>query len=236
VVDEVLAVGDAQFQKKCLGKMGEVGREGRTVLFVSHHMPSIQRLCIQSILLKNGHLQTIGRTENIVASYLSNAPSISSSEDLTYLPKSRRHGNGLARFIRIDLFALDGRSTNEISHGEPFTIRLQIKVEKMLEAVLFGFSFVAADGTEIMGSTARDCGITDRLETGIQTFSCKVDPMILNPGRYYIRAAIFRKNEVFDHIDELIAFDVLNVAHNLLLSPVDHLVGMVYVPFEWRHD
>ena len=71
LVDEVLAVGDAEFQKKCLGKMGEIAEGGRTVLFVSHNMNAVQKLCIRSILLNNGKIQNIGETNDILDEYLS---------------------------------------------------------------------------------------------------------------------------------------------------------------------
>src|SRR5438477_3907488 len=70
IVDEVLAVGDAEFQKKCLGKMQDVSKGGRTVLFVSHNMDTVSRLCSSAILMKNGALKSIGATHKVVSEYL----------------------------------------------------------------------------------------------------------------------------------------------------------------------
>ena len=235
VVDEVLAVGDAQFQKKCIGKMAEVGKEGRTVLFVSHHMPSIQRLCSQAILLANGCIQALGETETIVTSYLSSAALVvSSSADLTCLPKNRRRGNGAARFTQIDLFNSKGQRTHELRQSEPMIVRIEIEAEKRIDQVLFGFSFISADGIEIMGTTAHDGGGPNSLDGGKQIFDCEIRPMILCPGRYFIRAAIFTRNELFDHIDELISFEVVSAAYVLSSVPENHMVGYVYVPYKWH--
>ena len=237
IVDEVLAVGDAQFQKKCLGKMQSVAAtEGRTILFVSHHMPSIQRLCSRVILLANGGIQLTGPTEMVIPSYLANAASLGNSADLSVLPPASRRGNGLARFTRIELFASDRRAAQEIRQGEPMTVRLHIHANIAVDQVMFGFSFVAADGVEIMGTTAHDDGMPSHLDAGSHIFHCVIRPMILCPGRYSIRAAIFRQGEVFDHIDEMIGFDVLNVAFDLSVTPASHLVGHVYLPFKWHYE
>ena len=112
-------------------------------------------------------------------------------------------------------------------------VRLSISSERAVEDVLFGFSFVAADGAEIMGTTAHDGGISGRLNEGESVFQCAVEPMALCPGRYFVRGAIFRVGELMDHIDEMTEFDVLNLAWNLDDAPKNHLVGYVYFPFKW---
>jgi len=103
IVDEVLAVGDAEFQKKCLGKMGEVSKgEGRTVLFVSHNMGAIRELCNLAILLNNGKISNIGISNNIVREYLSIPNKILTPTDFLNDYNSRR-GNGEVRFSRIEI-------------------------------------------------------------------------------------------------------------------------------------
>lgn len=234
VVDEVLAVGDAAFQSKCLGKMQSVSmKEGRTVLFVSHHMPSIQRLCSHSMLLATGRILEFGETDPIVRHYLSGAAAIGSAVDLATLPAGRRRGNGVAIFYRVELFTADGGPSQEFRQGEPVKVRFHIEAQKSVENVLFGFSFMSADGTEIMGTTAHDGGVPSKLNKGTSIFECSVEPMILCPGRYYIRGAIFRSSELMDHIDEMVGFDVLSLAWDLAGAPKSHLVGHVYLPFKW---
>jgi lipopolysaccharide transport system ATP-binding protein len=103
IVDEVLAVGDAEFQKRCLGKMGEVSKgEGRTVLFVSHNMGAIRELCNLAILLNNGEISNIGTSNNIVREYLSIPNKILTPTDFLNDYNSRR-GNGEVRFSRIEI-------------------------------------------------------------------------------------------------------------------------------------
>lgn len=103
IVDEVLAVGDAEFQRKCLGKMGEVSKgEGRTVLFVSHNMAAVKELCSTAILLNNGEISNINTANNIVREYLSKPNKINAPTDLLNDYKSRR-GNGEVRFTQIEI-------------------------------------------------------------------------------------------------------------------------------------
>ncbi|MEI7590937.1 MAG: Wzt carbohydrate-binding domain-containing protein, partial [Deltaproteobacteria bacterium] len=236
LIDEVLAVGDVQFQKKCIGKIQEVSGGGRSVLFVSHHMPSIQRLCSRSIMLASGHIEIIGDTESVIKSYLGSVIPTESAADLTYLSANRRSGSGVARFTRIELLTSDGRSAQEIRQGEPLVVRLHITAERYVDHVLFGFSFISTDGYEVMGTTAQDSGIPIQLEKGVTVFKCEINPMILSPGRYYVRGAIFRPGEVLDHIDEIIGFDVMNLAWNISSTPINHIVGHVYLPYKWFRE
>lgn len=118
VVDEVLAVGDTQFQKKCLGKMEEVGKEGRTVIFVSHNLSAVEKLCAHGIYLVNGCIKYIGVIETVVEKYLENAQIVS---DLTSLKKRKdRQGSGTVRIV--EFYALDrlGVKQNILRSGEDY--------------------------------------------------------------------------------------------------------------------
>ncbi|MDF3056769.1 MAG: tagH 2 [Rariglobus sp.] len=236
IVDEVLAVGDAQFQKKCLGKIQSVAQnDGRTVLFVSHQMNAVQRLCTRAIVMQNGMIAADGPAHLIINGYLKQSAPTTASRDLTGNDVGRR-GTGVARFTHIELRNHEGRSSPEILRGEPVRISISVHATKRIPNATFGFSFVTADGVEVMGSTATDEGISHELSAGVHQFSCLVEPMILNPGRYYIRAAIFSSSEVFDHIDEMIGVDVLSAASDQAHAPGNHWVGHVYLSYNWKHE
>jgi lipopolysaccharide transport system ATP-binding protein len=104
IVDEVLAVGDAQFQKKCLGKMEEVGKEGRTVLFVSHQMAAVEKLCGKGILLNQGKIQHIGNQTEVIAKYLT----INSDSFLLLQNRKDRQGTGEVKVFSIDVKDKEG--------------------------------------------------------------------------------------------------------------------------------
>jgi hypothetical protein len=116
-------------------------------------------------------------------------------------------------------------------------IRLHVASAAPLASVVLGFSFIAADGTELQGAAVHDGGLASDLEAGAQTFECRVDPMPLTPGRYYLRGAVFRrKGELYDHVDEMLAFDVLTVSADPARTPSSHYVGYVYLPYEWTRS
>ena len=124
IVDEVLSVGDAQFQKKCLGKMQDVAtREGRTVLFVSHNMAAVQNLCARALLLSTGRCAAEGLTNEVIARHLNDARQTS---QLPLLTRTDRSGNGAIRFSQISILGPEGTIVASARVGDPTTIRLVI--------------------------------------------------------------------------------------------------------------
>jgi lipopolysaccharide transport system ATP-binding protein len=120
LVDEVLAVGDAAFQKKCLGKMGEVAKEGRTILFVSHNMVAIQNLCNQCILLNEGKVECNGDTDTVINYYLNKNSEI---QKIVLKDRKDRIGNHIMTFFKISLYNAKGELIDKILSGENVTFR-----------------------------------------------------------------------------------------------------------------
>ena len=127
LVDEVLAVGDVSFQRKCLGKMGEISSEGRTVLFVSHNMGAIVSLCERSLWIHDGQLLLDGRATEVTAQYL--ASNYHTKRDKTDLTGVDRYGNGQAQFVSIHVTPFDenGNPQPHLSSGQDLEIRLRIR-------------------------------------------------------------------------------------------------------------
>jgi lipopolysaccharide transport system ATP-binding protein len=172
IVDEVLAVGDAAFQKKCLGKMNDISsKEGRTILFVSHQMDSIQKLCNKGVLLQKGELMLMDDIENVVQFYLDINHSVASRFDIV-LPENYNDLNGYAYQIQVE----DDRNMpiNEIPIGKNWQIRIKFIINKQTP------QFVIA------------CGITSMLGLAIQT-SWSV-PQDLEKGDYEV---VFLNKEIF---------------------------------------
>ncbi|GAK51705.1 ABC transporter, ATP-binding protein [Candidatus Moduliflexus flocculans] len=140
LVDEVLAVGDAQFQKKCLGKMDEVAQEGRTVFFVSHNMGAIGSLCNKVILLENGQISDNGETTVVITRYL--AESIQNKSER--LERLRYSGYGKQiRFSQIMLLSEDG---NNVQFGEPIRYKLTLHADITFENLSIGSSIFDLSG------------------------------------------------------------------------------------------
>ena len=149
IIDEVLAVGDAEFQKKCLGKMGEVSQgEGRTVLFVSHNMSAVKALCNKSILLNNGKVEFSGNTNVVIKDYFNQAPSINNIGDYLKDPSIRR-GNGELRFTEIDI----NNGAANINPNDDIIIKLRFNLIKPINELFIFIGVKNTDSTEFVTST-----------------------------------------------------------------------------------
>lgn len=137
VIDEVLAVGDAAFQKKSLGKMEEVTKEhGRTILFVSHNMDAVAKLCTRCILLEKGRITAMGKPEEVIAEYLQNHQSLAASK--VFEPEAQKD-----IFLNsASVLGDDGRPTNRIQTGSPFKVSLEYTLSRDLKNVYAGVGFI----------------------------------------------------------------------------------------------
>jgi lipopolysaccharide transport system ATP-binding protein len=122
IVDEVLAVGDAQFQKKCLGKMRDVGREGRTVLFVSHNMAAIESLCDRGMLLSYGNLSVDGTSVQATKSYLKDAYKYAQDSSLEL--RKDRNGNGKVKTCSFEVFNFEGEKVASLQSGKDYYFKI----------------------------------------------------------------------------------------------------------------
>jgi lipopolysaccharide transport system ATP-binding protein len=140
IVDEVLAVGDAEFQKKCLGKMGDVAKgEGRTVLFVSHNMASVSSLCNTAICLKNGHFDYYGTTENTINRYLINSSNLSCERDLEKI--DFRSGNQKVIFSAFSVENKNGEIIDSVLTGSTIKLKFRLKINDIdVRKIDLGFS------------------------------------------------------------------------------------------------
>lgn len=126
IVDEVLAVGDAQFQKKCLGKMEDVGKEGRTVIFVSHQMAAIEKLCQTGIVLNRGKVQLIGSQYNAISQYLTN----NSDRSISLRDRKDRQGSGKVRIVAIEVRDTRGNILDNVISGQAVDIYLHFEAQE----------------------------------------------------------------------------------------------------------
>ncbi len=155
VVDEVLAVGDMQFQKKCLGKMSQVAGEGRTVLFVSHSMSAIKHLCGQGILLDSGRVRVDGHVDATITEYLSNVKTSAAIIDLSgYRGK---YGNGELSILAIELVNAVSSSFS-VHWDEPITLKIKIRATQDLANVAVGIGCQSVDGIDLFHVRSTDQG------------------------------------------------------------------------------
>ncbi|HYN69038.1 MAG TPA: polysaccharide ABC transporter ATP-binding protein [Candidatus Eisenbacteria bacterium] len=186
LVDEVLAVGDARFQRKCLGKMAEIAdRDGRTVLVVSHSMGTIQRLCDHSILIEAGRLAEMGPTPAIVARYLSDATTAGPGQwiDVSAAP---RRGTGEARFRRVRYSSGVEQAGFQPYPDGPLEFTFEIEADEPRTVPSFGVVFADRNGAKLVNADILAEGETLQLEPGLNRVRLSIEALHLNAGVYQV--------------------------------------------------
>jgi lipopolysaccharide transport system ATP-binding protein len=184
IVDEVLAVGDVEFQKKCMGKIQDVNKGGRTVLFVSHSMAAVSKLCQQCILLDGGRLKQFGPTDEIIPHYLKGGKQTDGIRVWDEAVKSTFDPRLRIRAVRIK--APDGTFTGHVDISKPVTIEVEYRILETLPKFRFGLRFFTADGT-IAFSTSDSISHsydTKSSAAGLYFTRCIIPGNLLNEGVY----------------------------------------------------
>ncbi len=182
IVDEVLAVGDHAFQKKCLGKMHDVAAgDGRTILFVSHNMGALAQLCGRGILLREGTVSAIGPIRDVIDTYFR-----SGSEHRASRAEFPVEPSKPCQFHSAEIVRGDGSPASDLGCDEPFVVRLQFEVRRALPGLNVWFTLLNLEGVRVFCSDIRDGdpSITERLGIGLHTFEITVPGRLLAPSTY----------------------------------------------------
>ena len=211
LVDEVLAVGDAAFQRKCLGKMDDVAKEGRTVLFVSHNMDAIQRLCPRSVLIEHGHVAAHGDSPSVVSRYLacgSDRPKPNTWIDVSSV--RRRRGTGDARFIAVRYGSLNEAVAFHAYPGGSleFTVAIASTSPRSVESLAVLLS--TRTGTKLINADTVSQGAILRLREGRNIVRLRISEIHLNPGVYVVGLWLSRSPGVlFDYVQSAFEIEVV---------------------------
>jgi lipopolysaccharide transport system ATP-binding protein len=210
IVDEVLAVGDTRFQKKCLGKMHDVSTDGRTILFVSHSMSSVSALCSHAMLLDGGRVQAFGRASEVVAEYRNHrAGRDLSSFDLTDAPRT---GTGKAKFTGLEVFALDadGAALPGPVPGANLQIAVHLVAERRVESANAALIVYDPSGHRIIDVNTALKGEFVSLQPGERaTVRFFIQDLLLKPGVYDVGVWLGRGQvEAIDHVENAGILDV----------------------------
>ena len=233
VVDEVLAVGDAAFQKKCLGRMRDISSQGRTVLFVSHNMAAIRSLCDRGILLANGEKRFEGPAGECVDRYLAEVTQHATNEvDLSTVRRARGVDPTL-KICKLRLLTRDGRPLVRV--GDPLEMELEFTVSEPLEEVVLGVRLMSADNVSIAECRSSHCyGAIERLDPGNYSIRCRIEPNILSPGLYLLNVGARCAAKPLDHVTQAMTFEVYSDAtRSVWLDGVGGCV--VRLTSEWTH-
>jgi lipopolysaccharide transport system ATP-binding protein len=205
IVDEVLAVGDVEFQRKCLGKMRDVASDGRTVLLVSHNMAAVANLCSRAVVLRAGRLAFDGDVTHAIAEY-------SARQDATLVGNLReRHdrvGKGEIRSTSIAIRGSDGELTRAVRPYEPFDIVVSYEAKVPLASVDISINIETPDGSRLVTLYSAFKNESFDVEAGTGTLTCSVAGLPLRPDTYTIDVFLGGKHAFYDQVERAMSFDV----------------------------
>jgi lipopolysaccharide transport system ATP-binding protein len=212
LVDEVLAVGDAAFQKKCLGKMHDVAKGGRTVIFVSHNMGSISQLCERAMWLDRGQLRLSGNPGEVVDRYLSTGTQTSSVWTSPESPGSSKE----VAVRRASVLTTEGRPSSVIDFDCPFQVEIAYELMIPVRHLAVGYYLFDVQGNMLWESQDLDSGVWNGRvrEPGSYISTCSVPAKILRPGRYVVTIVCFiPSGEVFAYLDNILSLEISGVGY-----------------------
>lgn len=236
-VDEVLAVGDARFQKKCLNKMQDIGNQGRTILFVSHNMATITRLCSRAILLDEGNLLDDGPSINVVANYLSSGNGTSAVR-LWNDPENAPGGN-VARLRAVRALTIDDKPNEVFDIGQPIKIEMEYEVIKAGHILLPHFAFFNEEGVAIFISLEQDPEWRGHPRPkGRYTSSVIIPGNFLSEGKLFVEADVITTEPVTCQfsVRDAIAFQIMDGGNKNSARGdwIGHLPGLIRPLLEWK--
>jgi lipopolysaccharide transport system ATP-binding protein len=220
LVDEVLAVGDAEFQRKCLGKMAEAAGGGRTVVFVSHNMAAVQRLCSRVFVIDKGGLVMVGSAGEAVAAYLDRAgPGQEGGVALIADDADRFQGSGAARLRRVVMTDLEGQPTSAVRLGQRFRLTLTLEAFSEIPEAVVEVGICTTEGQRFATIQSIDRpGPSLHLVPGLNEVSVEIGVTLL-PGEFVIEAAVHSAEGVTaDFVYRALRFTALNVPQAEQLS------------------
>jgi len=237
LVDEVLAVGDAAFQKKCLGKMGDVAKEGRTVLFVSHNMAAVQSLCTRAIWLHEGKIVEEGQPSQVVSSYLQT--SFSNLTEQVWNDMITAPGNETVRLHRVCVHPVNGASSDQITMETPFVIEVEywnLAPEMHLHITLHLHNEQGVTAFATWSSIGGDPLLYDRPPAGLFRAACHAPGNLLNSGMYRVLLMVVRDRKTTSYqYEDAVSFEVLDTYEGRG-SWYGKVPGVVRPMLEWTID
>lgn len=232
LVDEVLAVGDFAFQKKCLGKMRHISGTGRTVLFVSHNMAAIKSLCNSCLLLESGAITYHGKPVDCVNRYLDSSDSINETErDLQYIKRSDALG-GWMRFTKVRLRSSSNKAI--VMLKDPLVFEMEFSVIEPLADFVLGFSIYSEDQVQILQclSTSDGSPPIRHLGPGNYKITCTIPENLLAPGRYTLELGARNDKRQQDEVPYALQFEIIDtqIYESTWMAPVR---GYFRMPSQW---
>jgi len=238
IVDEVLAVGDMAFQKKCLNKMEDVSRAGRTILFVSHNMGAISNLCRRCLCLKQGRISENGETSAVINAYIAHADGAADGQgfaDLRDRERSQNLTSQLARFTWVRTRNGDENVTGSFREGEPIVIEVGFTVQEPVQRLHFGCGVLSVKhGIELFTVPSREQAA--KLLPGHYAIRLRLDPNYLREGLYSLTLKLFAEGVRLDTLPSSTDFRVVSYIDPDADSAhfAQWVAGPLFLPYHWQ--
>ena len=227
LIDEVLAVGDEAFQRKCNEKFGELRSQGKTIVLVSHGMAGVQNLCDRVAWFEHGKLMKIGEPREVIEAYVGNVQ-VDREVDVE---GHTRWGSGEGRITEVELLDNRGRKTTHVRTGDPATLRLHYDIAEPIERPVFGLAFYTLEGLLVSGPNSRDAGCVPEKLSGRGYVDIRFEPLRLLPHTYDLHVSLYDYSLMhpFDFRQNVLRFDVEP-------GPIRERFGVVSLDGKWHID
>jgi lipopolysaccharide transport system ATP-binding protein len=209
LIDEVLAVGDVSFQRKCLARMGEVANEGRTILFVSHNLTAVQALCPRSIWISQGRLLEDGDTRSVLSAYLKSAGASGLGGEQVWAP-GQGPGAEQVKLRRATARSAYGSASDPVDVRTPVAVEFELQSDGPSPATTVAFQLTNEEGALVFDAGPRE-GPVD-WSPGLHRFRALIPADLLNDGSYRITFQLYQAGELALHLPNLLALEVLDTS------------------------
>jgi ABC-type polysaccharide/polyol phosphate transport system ATPase subunit len=230
LIDEVLAVGDQAFQEKCISRIRQLHRNGVTVVFVSHDVDTVRKLCDRAIWMNEGQVRANGATDNVIGRYLQHVMSVGLSGAPLPTSNGRRWGSGETLIMEVEFLDADGQPRDLFTTGQTLVARIHYMAHQRVERPAFGVAIYGPDGEHLTGPNTALSRFEIPAIEGKGYVDYVVDVLPLMRGRYEFTAAIYdyASTHPYDHQHRLFTFTVATGTQ----PPAE---GLAWIPCRWRH-
>jgi lipopolysaccharide transport system ATP-binding protein len=237
IIDEVLAVGDVTFQNKCIGKMGDVARGGRTVLFVSHNMGAVSNLCTAGMVLDQGQVINQGEIHSIVSSYIKKNTTASEIETKHW----NRLGTGEARVTAVQILDSTGYACTAFSMGETIVVEMDVEFYRSFPLINLSLEIHRTDmGSNVLHVESQDCGfIVEHISPGKRRFRAELPNCLLYPALYQVTIGVWTSGAwlgtLLDYIQNVPGFSTTQSNITKRTSQLSmHKQAVFYIQSSWQ--
>ena len=233
IVDEVLAVGDAEFQKKCLGRMKDVSiNDGRTVLFVSHNMAAVSQLCTHGLFMSNGTVKSSGGITRVIDEYMN--VSVSTTTVVDPASVVSRAGNKQCFFNSIEIRSSSGKQLRDFSIGEDICFSIEAGSSVKNGNIKIGIQIKTSDGMSVSNMLNVDSGFVIPDFTGTHNYSVCIKDVRLYPDTYYVSFALESADSLimYDFLEDCLSFTILG-GGNLTTRNLPKSAGILFLTPDW---